>query len=89
MFFGTYWFVIKFITFCCGVVYIYNQVRALMETPAWYLYAVLYDLNIDNYIPDGIANFTNNTKSSPKPENVDWQGIWRDLGKNLRVVMNP
>ena len=98
-----------------------------METPAWYLYAVLYDLNIDNYIPD--CNFTNNKmfklvsrlfsqlftcfwnaklmiipvcmlsislnvfssiyvmwkKSSPEPENVDWQGIWRGLEKILEA----
>lgn len=86
---------------------------------------MLYDLNIDNYIPDLVANFTNNTmfklvsrlssqflthfwnaelvsvlsislnvflsiylmwkKSSPKPENAEWQGIWRGLGKTLEA----
>ena len=63
MFFGTYWSLINFVLSCCGIVYVYNQIRALTETPAWYLYTVLYDLNIDNYIPDGIANFTNNMVS--------------------------
>lgn len=50
---------------CCGIVYVYNQVRARMETLVWYLCAMLYDLNIDNYIPDGIADFTNNTMFKP------------------------
>jgi len=36
-----------------------------METPACYLYAMLHDLNIEKYIPDGIANFTNNTMFKP------------------------
>ena len=127
---------------CCGTVFINNQTRALMETPAWYVYAMCYDLNFDNYIQDGIATFTNNyipngitnftnnmmfrpvsrlssrfircflntelmlmfvgvalfisislnvflyrrgkwKESPPKPENADWQGIWRGLGKIL------
>lgn len=62
LFFETYWF-LKFIMFCLGDVY--NQLTALMETPAWYLYVMLYDLNIDSYIPKGVANFKNNVMFRP------------------------
>ena len=38
MFLGTYWFLFKFIMFSVGVVYMYKQLRALVEMPACYLY---------------------------------------------------
>ncbi|XP_040511138.1 uncharacterized protein LOC121108185 [Gallus gallus] len=60
MIIGTYWPIINVMISCCGIVFIYNQIRALMEKPAWYLYATWYNLNFDTYIPDGIANFTSN-----------------------------
>lgn len=133
MFFSSYWPKIQVMISCCGIVFIYNQIRVLMETPAWYLYAMWYNLNFDTYIPDAIANFTNTMmfkpvsrlssqfatrflsaelvtmlviilvcilsvslnmllsicvmwkESPPKPENADWQGIWRDLGKILEA----
>jgi len=54
MFLGTYWFLIRFIIFSFRVAYRYNQLRALIEIPAWYL-----------YLPEGVANFTNNTMFRP------------------------
>ena len=142
-FLTTYWPIINVMISCCGIVFIYNQIRALMEILAWYLYAMWYDLDFDtyipngiptnNYIPDGIANFTDNTmfrpvsglsspfvtrfsnaelmlifvgilvcmlsislnillsirvmwkETPPNPENADWQGIWRGLGKILEA----
>lgn len=88
----------------------YNQLRALMEIPVWYLFT-----------PEGLANLRDNPifrpasrfsalyaclecqpgtmlsislnvflliimcitwrKLSPKPKNVEWQGIWNGLGK--------
>ena len=36
---------------CCGIVFIYNQIRALKETPAWWLYAMLYNLNLETFKP--------------------------------------
>lgn len=116
MFLGTYWFLIKFIMFSFRAAYMYKQLKALMEIPAWYLYT-----------PEGVANLTDNTmfrllsrfssqflmhvwnadsgtmlsitlnvfltmiicsrwrKLFPKPENAEWQGIWRGLGKILEV----
>ena len=47
-FFGTYWFLFKFLMFSVIVAYTYNQLRALMEIPAWFLY-ILTDLK-DNMI---------------------------------------
>ena len=61
MFFASYWPIINIMSSCCGIVFIYNQIRALMETPVRYLYAMWYNLNFDTSIPDGIANFTYNT----------------------------
>ena len=61
---ATYWPIINVIITCCGIVFIYNHISALMETPVWYLYwylyAMWYDMNFDICIPDGMANFTNN-----------------------------
>ena len=34
MFFASYWPIINVMITCCGIVFIYNQIRALMETPA-------------------------------------------------------
>ncbi|XP_031448717.1 uncharacterized protein LOC116228742 [Phasianus colchicus] len=139
---ATYWPIINVIITCCGIVFICNHIRALMEAPVWYLYAMWYDLNFyicipggmanftNNYIPNGITNFTNHTmfrpvsrlssqfirrfsntmltfvgvalfisislnvfqyrhgkrkESPPKPDNADWQGIWRGLGKILEA----
>jgi len=62
---GNYWPMINVTISCCGIVFIYNQIRALMETPAWYLYATWSNLNFDTYIPDGIANFTNSMMFKP------------------------
>ena len=36
---------------CCGIVFMHNQIRALMEAPAWYLRAMLYNLNFDTFEP--------------------------------------
>ena len=118
VFFGTYWFLIKFIIFCCGSVYVYitKWGHWWRHLPGTYLQCCMMWI-----LTDGIADFTNNTmfkpvsrlssqffmhfwnaelvitfmlmfpvslnvflsvhvmwkKSSPKPENVDWQGIWR------------
>ena len=44
MILGNYWPIINIMISCCGIVFIYNQIRALMETPAWYFYAMWYDL---------------------------------------------
>ena len=62
---GNYWPMINVTISCCGIVFIYNQIRALMEPPAWYFYAVWNNLNFDTYIPDGIVNFTNTTVFKP------------------------
>ena len=43
-----------------------------METPAWYLHAMLYDLNTDSYIPDGIANFTKSIMFKRVPRLFSW-----------------
>lgn len=56
----TYQFLIKSSTLCFGVIYISNQLGALMETLIWYLYAVWYGLSINSYIAEGVANFINN-----------------------------
>jgi len=65
MILGNYWPTVNIMISCCGIVFIYNQIRALMETPAWYFYAVWNNLNFDTYIPDGIVNFTNTTVFKP------------------------
>ena len=65
MLLSTYWQIVKAIITCCGIMFIYNYLRALTETPAWYLYAMWYGLNFDIYIPDGMANFTNSTMFRP------------------------
>ena len=45
VFLASYWSVVKIMISCCGIVFVYNQIRALMETPTWYLYAMWYNLN--------------------------------------------
>ena len=65
MLLSTYWQIVKAIITCCGIMFIYNYLRALTETPAWYLYAMWYGLNFDIHIPDGMANFTNSTTFRP------------------------
>ena len=45
-----YWPMINIMISCCGIVFIYNQIRALMEKPAWYLYAMWYNLHFDTYV---------------------------------------
>ncbi|XP_048786349.1 uncharacterized protein LOC125686424 [Lagopus muta] len=56
----TYWPIIHLTLVCFGIASVYNYLRALMETPMFYLFAMWYDLNFDIYIPEGMANFTNN-----------------------------
>ena len=51
MILGNYWPIINIMISCCGIVFMYNQIRALMETPAWYLYAMWYNLNFDTFKP--------------------------------------
>ena len=51
MFLASYRSIINLFMSCCGVVFIYNQIRALMETPAWCLYAMLYNLNFETFKP--------------------------------------
>lgn len=61
---GMYLFLIKFATFHFGGVCVcvcIKPTEALMEIPAWYLYAVLYDWSIGSYVPEGVTNFTDNT----------------------------
>ena len=63
VFLATYWPIINVIFTCCGMVYVYNYIKALMETPVWYLSWYLYamfNMNFDSCIPDGMANFTSN-----------------------------
>ena len=48
---GNYWPMINVTISCCGIVFIYNQIRALMEAPAWCLYAMLYNLNFETFKP--------------------------------------
>ena len=56
----TYWPIIHLTLVCFGIASVYNYLRALMETPMFYLFAMWYDLNFDIYIPEGMTNFTNN-----------------------------
>ena len=49
MILGNYWPTVNIMISCCGIVFIYNQIRALMEAPAWYLCAMLYNLNFDTF----------------------------------------
>jgi len=107
MFLGTYWFLFKFIMFSIGVEYMYNQLRALMEIPAWYLYVLanLTDnmmfglisrcssqflmhvqdaglgtvLSVSLNVYSAIVFYIMWWKFFPKPENMEWQGIWRGL----------
>ena len=51
MILGNYWPIINIMISCCGIVFIYNQIRALMETPAWYLYAMWYHFKFDTFKP--------------------------------------
>ena len=51
MILGNYWPIINIMILCCGIVFIYNQIRALMETPAWYLYAMWYHFKFDTFKP--------------------------------------
>ena len=86
-----------------------------MEAPAWCLYAMLYNLNVETFKPVSrlpsqfVARFSNTElvlvlvcmlsvslnvflsigakwkKSPPRPENDDWQGIWKGLGRILEA----
>jgi len=115
MFLASYWSIINIMISCCGIVFIYNQIRALIQASAWYLRAMLYNLNFDTFEPVSrfssqfVAHFSNAElvlilacrlsvslnvflpirarwkKSPPRPENADWQGIWRGLGKILEA----
>ena len=51
MILGNYWPIINIMISCCGIVFIYNQIRALKETPAWYLYAMWYHFKFDTFKP--------------------------------------
>ncbi len=51
MYFASYWPIINIMISSCGIVFICNQIRALMEAPAWCLYAVLYNLNFETFNP--------------------------------------
>ena len=115
MFRASYWPIINIMISCCGIVFLYNQIRALMEAPAWYLYVMLYNLNFDTFEPVSrfssqfVARFSNAKlelifvrillmslnvflsicakwkKCPPRPENADWQGIWKGLGRILEA----
>ena len=51
MFLASYRSIINLFMSCCGVVFIYNQVRALIEAPGWWLYAMWYNLNFETFEP--------------------------------------
>jgi len=113
MFLETYWVLFKFIMFSVVVAYTCNQLRALMEIPAWYLYipANLTDkmmfrlvsmlssqflmhvwdaglgtvLSVSMNVFSAMVTYIIWRKLCPKPENADWQGIWRSLGKRLEA----
>ena len=85
MFLGSYWPIIN-VMISCGIVFIYNQIRALMKTPAWYLYAKWYNFNFDTYIPDGIANFTN-TMMFKLVSRVSSQFVTRFLNVKLVLIL--
>ena len=115
MFLASYRSIINLFMSCCGVVFIYNQVRALIEAPAWWLYAMWYNLNFETFepvsrLPSQFVERFSNTESvlifscilsislniflfirakwkepPPRPENDDWQGIWKGLGRILEA----
>ena len=65
MILGNYWPTVNIMISCCGIVFMHNQIRALMEAPAWYLRAMLYTLNFDTFEPVSrfssqfVAHFSN------------------------------
>ena len=115
MFLGSYWSIINLLMSCCGILFIYNPIRALIKAAAWWLYAMLYNSNFETFKPVSripsqfVASFSNTKpvlilvcilsislnvflfirakwkKPPPRPENDDWQGLWKGLGRILEA----
>ena len=51
MFLGSYWSIINLLMSCCGILFIYNPIRALIKAAAWWLYAMWYNLNFETFEP--------------------------------------
>lgn len=54
----TYWAFIKSATMLFGDICIYNKLKTLMEISMWCLHTMWHELNIESYVPEGLANFT-------------------------------
>ena len=68
MFLASYRSIINLLMSCCGIMFIYNQVRALIEVPVWWLYAMLYNLIFETFepvsrLPSQFVERFSNTKS--------------------------
>ena len=67
-FLASYRSIINLLMSCCGIMFIYNQVRALIEAPVWWLYAMLYNLDFETFepvcrLPSQFVERFSNTKS--------------------------
>ena len=115
MFLASYRSIINLLMSCCGILFIYNPIRALIKAAAWWLYAMWYNLNFETFepvsrLPSQFVKRFSNTESvlilvcmlsislygflficakwkkpPPRPENDDWQGIWKGLGRTLEA----
>lgn len=53
-----YWPFIKSTTMHYGDICRYDKLKTLMETPIWCLHTICHEMDIESYVPEGLADFT-------------------------------